>query len=75
MQFVVLVYLIFKTRGVDSSVESHSALLHASSLLQSVVEHTHMSPEMFILYLHQNYIDFYEDIDDIVRLYASLQSL
>ena len=34
-----------------------------------------MSPEMFTLYLYQNYIDFYEDIDDIVCLYVSLQSL
>ena len=45
------------------------SLLHLglfSLIPQAVVEHTHMSSEMFILYLHQNYIDFYEDLDDIV---------
>ena len=25
-----------------------------------------MSPELFVLYLHQNYVDFFEDIDDLV---------
>ena len=74
MQFVVLVYLILKNDGVSSSGESHCALCHVSFLSQSVVEHTHMSPEMFTLYLHQNYVEFYEEIDDIVRLYVSLQS-
>ena len=74
MQFVVLVHLILKNDGVNSSGEPHCALCHVSSPSQSVVEHTHMSPEMFTLYLHQNYIDFYEDIDDVVRLYVSLQS-
>ena len=37
--------------------------------IQSVVEHTHMSPDMFVLYLHQNYVDFYENVEDIVCLY------
>ena len=38
-------------------------------VFQSVVEHSHLSSEMFVLYLHQNYVSFYEDLDDIVRAY------
>ena len=34
---------------------------------QSVVEHTQMSSEMFTLYLHQNYVEFFDDMDDVVR--------
>ena len=26
-----------------------------------------MSEEFFVMYLHQNYLDFYSDIDDTVR--------
>jgi cell cycle checkpoint protein len=33
-----------------------------------VVEHSHLSPEMFILYLHQNYLHMHSDIDNIVSL-------
>lgn len=32
-----------------------------------MIENSHMSVEMFNLYLHQNYLDFFGDIDDIVR--------
>jgi cell cycle checkpoint protein len=32
-----------------------------------VVEHSHLSPEMFVLYLHQNYLHMHSDIDNIVR--------
>ena len=39
-------------------------------VFQSVVEHSHLSSEMFVLYLHQNYVSFYEDLDDIVRAYV-----
>ncbi|XP_055487216.1 cell cycle checkpoint protein RAD17 isoform X1 [Leucoraja erinacea] len=34
---------------------------------EEVIENSHMSVEMFNLYLHQNYLDFFGDIDDIVR--------
>ncbi|XP_070564526.1 cell cycle checkpoint protein RAD17-like [Ptychodera flava] len=33
---------------------------------EEVVEKTHMSSEFFTSYLHQNYLDFYSDIDDVV---------
>lgn len=34
---------------------------------QMVVEHSHMSGEVFNLYLHQNYLDFFSDMDDVVQ--------
>ncbi|NXF93643.1 RAD17 protein, partial [Eubucco bourcierii] len=34
---------------------------------EAVVEKSHMSGSMFNLYLHQNYVDFFSDIDDVVR--------
>ncbi|XP_053331335.1 cell cycle checkpoint protein RAD17 [Spea bombifrons] len=36
-------------------------------LPESVVEKSHMNGELFNLYLHQNYLDFFSDIDDVVR--------
>ncbi|XP_064259272.1 cell cycle checkpoint protein RAD17 isoform X1 [Passer domesticus] len=34
---------------------------------EEIVEKSHMSGSMFNLYLHQNYVDFFPDIDDVVR--------
>nr|XP_020645936.1 cell cycle checkpoint protein RAD17 isoform X1 [Pogona vitticeps]XP_020645937.1 cell cycle checkpoint protein RAD17 isoform X1 [Pogona vitticeps]XP_020645938.1 cell cycle checkpoint protein RAD17 isoform X1 [Pogona vitticeps]XP_020645939.1 cell cycle checkpoint protein RAD17 isoform X1 [Pogona vitticeps]XP_020645940.1 cell cycle checkpoint protein RAD17 isoform X1 [Pogona vitticeps] len=34
---------------------------------EDVVEKSHMPGDLFNLYLHQNYIDFFSDIDDLVR--------
>ncbi|KAK2517648.1 Rad17 [Columba guinea] len=34
---------------------------------EDIVEKSHMSESMFNLYLHQNYVDFFSDIDDVVR--------
>ncbi|XP_066098011.1 cell cycle checkpoint protein RAD17 isoform X1 [Saccopteryx bilineata] len=34
---------------------------------EEVVEMSHMPGELFNLYLHQNYIDFFMEIDDLVR--------
>ncbi|NXC09752.1 RAD17 protein, partial [Orthonyx spaldingii] len=34
---------------------------------EDIVEKSHMSRSMFNLYLHQNYVDFFSDIDDVVR--------
>ena len=31
-----------------------------------MVENTQISPGMFVLYLHENYNDFFDDLDDIV---------
>lgn len=36
-------------------------------LPEVVVEKSHMRSELFNLYLHQNYLDFFSDIDDVVR--------
>ncbi|KAG8456441.1 hypothetical protein GDO86_002284 [Hymenochirus boettgeri] len=36
-------------------------------LPETVVEKSHMQGELFNLYLHQNYLDFFTDIDDVVR--------
>lgn len=37
------------------------------SYRQLVVEKSHMSAELFNLYLHQNYIDFFADMEDVAR--------
>ena len=34
--------------------------------MQEVLEKTHLSSEFFNLYLHQNYLEFSADIDDVV---------
>ncbi|XP_072438232.1 cell cycle checkpoint protein RAD17 [Chiloscyllium punctatum] len=34
---------------------------------EEVIENSHMSKELFSLYLHQNYLDFFSEIEDIVR--------
>lgn len=34
---------------------------------QRVIERSHMSGEFFNLYLHQNYLDFFSDLEDVVR--------
>ncbi|XP_071481845.1 cell cycle checkpoint protein RAD17-like [Diadema antillarum] len=34
---------------------------------EELFERTHMSNENFILYLHQNYLDFYTDLDSVVE--------
>ncbi|NWI58642.1 RAD17 protein, partial [Calyptomena viridis] len=34
---------------------------------EDIVEKSHMSGTMFNLYLHQNYVDFFSDLDDVVR--------
>ncbi|XP_019387838.1 PREDICTED: cell cycle checkpoint protein RAD17 isoform X1 [Crocodylus porosus] len=34
---------------------------------EDVVEKSHMNGDLFNLYLHQNYVEFFMDIDDIVR--------
>ncbi|XP_077144310.1 cell cycle checkpoint protein RAD17 [Ranitomeya variabilis] len=36
-------------------------------LPEAVVEKSHMQSELFNLYLHQNYLDFFSDIDDVVQ--------
>lgn len=37
-----------------------------SFFMQEVLEKTHLSSEFFNLYLHQNYLEFSADIDDVV---------
>eukprot|EP00057_Strongylocentrotus_purpuratus_P032272 XP_787106.3 PREDICTED: cell cycle checkpoint protein RAD17 isoform X1 [Strongylocentrotus purpuratus] len=34
---------------------------------EELIERTHMSSENFTLYLHQNYLDFYTDLEDVVE--------
>ncbi|XP_012658194.1 cell cycle checkpoint protein RAD17 [Otolemur garnettii] len=49
---------------------SHLSEYERDTLLiqpEEVVEMSHMPGELFNLYLHQNYVDFFMDIDDIVR--------
>ncbi|NXI59619.1 RAD17 protein, partial [Chloroceryle aenea] len=49
---------------------AHLSEHHRDTLLiqpEDIVEKSHMSGSMFNLYLHQNYADFFSDIDDVVR--------
>ncbi|XP_012519949.1 PREDICTED: cell cycle checkpoint protein RAD17 [Propithecus coquereli] len=49
---------------------SHLSEYERDTLLvqpEEVVEMSHVPGELFNLYLHQNYIDFFMDIDDLVR--------
>ena len=39
--------------------------------LQVVVENTQISPSMFVLYLHENYFDFFAELEDIVSAMSS----
>lgn len=34
---------------------------------QAVVERSHMSGEFFSLYLQQNYLEFFSDVEDVAR--------
>ncbi|XP_034547348.1 cell cycle checkpoint protein RAD17 isoform X2 [Notolabrus celidotus] len=52
--------------GLPSHLSSH----HRGPLLvdpELVVERSHMSGDFFNLYLHQNYLDFFSDIEDVER--------
>ncbi|KAM9167666.1 cell cycle checkpoint protein RAD17 isoform 1-T1 [Mergus octosetaceus] len=49
---------------------SHLSEYRRDTLLiqpEVIVEKSHMSGSMFNLYLHQNYVEFFTDIDDVVR--------
>lgn len=35
--------------------------------VQVVVDRSHMSGEFFNLYLHQNYLDFFSEVEDVER--------
>uniref|UniRef100_A0A2K6UDD2 Cell cycle checkpoint protein RAD17 n=1 Tax=Saimiri boliviensis boliviensis TaxID=39432 RepID=A0A2K6UDD2_SAIBB len=56
---------------LDSSrLPSHLSEYERDTLLvepEEVVEMSHMPGDLFNLYLHQNYMDFFMEIDDIVR--------
>ncbi|KAM3850280.1 cell cycle checkpoint protein RAD17-like, partial [Diretmus argenteus] len=48
----------------------HLSQHHRQTLLvdpEVVVERSHMSGELFILYLHQNYLDFFSEVEDMAR--------
>lgn len=49
---------------------SHLSHHHRETLLvdpEVVVERSHMSGEFFNLYLHQNYLDFFSEVEDVER--------
>ncbi|XP_054434436.1 cell cycle checkpoint protein RAD17 isoform X2 [Pteronotus mesoamericanus] len=46
-----------------SEYERDTLLVHP----EEVVEMSHMPEELFNLYLHQNYVDFFTEVDDLVR--------
>ncbi len=41
-------------------------LVFSLSFIKEVLERTHLSSELFNLYLHQNYLEFFANIDDVV---------
>lgn len=50
--------------ATDSSSNADVTLVSSG---QMVVEHSHMSGEVFSLYLHQNYLDFFTEMEDVVQ--------
>ncbi|NXC92094.1 RAD17 protein, partial [Cercotrichas coryphoeus] len=77
-----VVFLINKLKPVQSfsgeavseaecpQLPAHLSQHHRDALLiqpEDIVEKSHMSGGMFNLYLHQNYVDFFSDVDDVVR--------
>ncbi|NWZ83372.1 RAD17 protein, partial [Poecile atricapillus] len=73
--FHALGKIIYCKREAASEAECPQLPAHLSEhrrdtlLIQpeDIVEKSHMSGSMFNLYLHQNYVDFFSDIDDVVR--------
>ncbi|NWV80581.1 RAD17 protein, partial [Dasyornis broadbenti] len=73
--FHALGKIIYCKREAVSEAETPQLPAHLSKhyrdtlLIQpeDIVEKSHMSGSMFNLYLHQNYVDFFSDIDDVVR--------
>uniref|UniRef100_A0A4W3HRH1 RAD17 checkpoint clamp loader component n=1 Tax=Callorhinchus milii TaxID=7868 RepID=A0A4W3HRH1_CALMI len=57
--------------GVDlNDLPTHLSEHERDPLLvnpEEVIENSHMSAELFNLYLHQNYLDFFKEIEDVVR--------
>lgn len=49
------------------SLWEHSELISLRLFVQLVVERSHMSGEFFNLYLHQNYLDFFSEVEDVDR--------
>ncbi|XP_055968478.1 cell cycle checkpoint protein RAD17 [Sorex fumeus] len=73
--FRALGKILYCKRAPPAELNSPRLPLHLSEyerdtlLIQpeEVVEMSHMPGELFNLYLHQNYVDFFTDIDDLVR--------
>ncbi|NXI70731.1 RAD17 protein, partial [Anseranas semipalmata] len=73
--FHALGKIIYSKREPPSELEfpqlpSHLSEYRRDTLLiqpEDIVEKSHMSGSMFNLYLHQNYVEFFTDIDDVVR--------
>ena len=41
---------------------------HTHTRTQWVMEHSHLSSELFTLYLHQNYLNMYNEIENVVSI-------
>ncbi|KAM9253938.1 cell cycle checkpoint protein RAD17 isoform 1-T1 [Dugong dugon] len=73
--FRALGKILYCKRASLTELDSHRLPSHLSEyerdtlLIQpeEVVEMSHMPGELFNLYLHQNYVDFFMEIDDLVR--------
>lgn len=55
---------------IEPRLPAHLSEHHRDRLLvepECVVERSHMSGEFFNLYLHQNYLDFFSDVEDVAR--------
>ncbi|KAI5618533.1 cell cycle checkpoint protein RAD17 [Silurus asotus] len=56
--------------GDVPELPAHLSEHHRDKLLvdpELVIERSHMSGEFFNLYLHQNYVDFFSDVEDVAR--------
>uniref|UniRef100_A0A8C9T9T0 RAD17 checkpoint clamp loader component n=1 Tax=Scleropages formosus TaxID=113540 RepID=A0A8C9T9T0_SCLFO len=65
-----ILYCKRKLSTWEPRLPAHLSRHHRDMLLvepELVVEKSHMSAELFNLYLQQNYIDFFSDIDDVAQ--------
>ena len=73
--FRALGKILYCKRGAIADFPDHPSLpphqqhLHRDPMLvnpEDVIEKCHLTSEFFTAYLHQNYLDFYSDVEDVV---------
>lgn len=66
MLFVYCIQVTNSLPKLPSSLSEHSELC-VCIFVQLIVDRSHMPGEFFNLYLHQNYLDFFSEVEDVER--------